>query len=148
VRDICERQREVSSHADIRIDAPDLPIAVHCDSILIEQVVVNLLSNAVKYSGETPLVEVKVWVDGSRAYCSIRDWGIGIPSDEVGKIFDRFYRARTATGIAGTGIGLNFAQKIMHLHGGEINVESYEAGGSVFTFDLPVSNANQAQQAA
>ncbi|KAB0266088.1 sensor histidine kinase [Microvirga brassicacearum] len=148
VRDICERQREVSSHADIRIDAPDLPINVHCDSILIEQVVVNLLSNAVKYSGETPLVEVKVWIDGSRAYCSIRDWGLGIPSDEVGKIFDRFYRARTATGIAGTGIGLNFAQKIMHLHGGEINVESYEAGGSIFTFDLPVSNADQAQQAA
>ena len=64
------------------------------------------------------VVEVKVWVDGSRAYCSIRDWGIGIPADEVAKIFDRFYRARTATGIAGTGIGLNFAQKIMHLHGG------------------------------
>jgi PAS domain S-box-containing protein len=148
VRDICERQREVSSHADIRIDAPDLPLTVHCDSILIEQVVVNLLSNAVKYSGDAPIVEVKVWADGSRAYCSIRDWGIGIPADEVAKIFDRFYRARTATGIAGTGIGLNFAQKIMHLHGGEIQVESYEAGGSTFTFDLPVSNANQAQQAA
>ena len=131
VRDICERQREISSHADIRVDAPDLPIPVHCDSILIEQVVVNLLSNAVKYSGETPVVEVKVWVDGSRAYCSVRDWGIGIPADEVAKIFDRFYRARTASGIAGTGIGLNFAQKIMHLHGGEIQVESYEAGGSI-----------------
>ena len=148
VRDICERQREISSHAEIRVDAPDLPISVHCDSILIEQVVVNLLSNAVKYSGEMPVVEVKVWVDGSRAYCSIRDWGIGIPADEVAKIFDRFYRARTATGIAGTGIGLNFAQKIMHLHGGDIQVESYEAGGSTFTFDLPVSNADQAQQAA
>ncbi|HZH52050.1 MAG TPA: ATP-binding protein [Microvirga sp.] len=148
VSEICERQRELSTHAEIRFDAPDSPVQVYCDGILIEQVVINLLSNAVKYSGETPVVEVKIWTEGARAYCSVRDWGIGIPPDEITKIFDRFYRARTATGIAGTGIGLNFAQKIMHLHGGEIQVESYEAAGSLFTFDLPVSNADQAQQAA
>ncbi|MCB5177482.1 MULTISPECIES: sensor histidine kinase [Microvirga] len=148
VAEICERQRELSTHADIRFVAPEKTVQVYCDSILIEQVVINLLSNAVKYSGDTPVVEVKIWADGARAYCSVRDWGIGIPADEIAKIFDRFYRARTATGIAGTGIGLNFAQKIMHLHGGEIQVESYEAAGSLFTFDLPVSNAGEAQQAA
>src|SRR5690606_15291778 len=59
VSEICDRQRELSSHADIRIDAPLHPVQVHCDSILIEQVVINLLSNAVKYSGDTPVVEVK-----------------------------------------------------------------------------------------
>jgi PAS domain S-box-containing protein len=148
VAEICERQREVSAHAEIRFVAPEKPVEVYCDSMLIEQVVMNLLSNAVKYSGDTPVAEVKIWTDGARAYCSVRDWGIGIPADEIEKIFDRFYRARTATGIAGTGIGLNFAQKIMHLHGGEIQVESYEAAGSLFTFDLPVSPADQAQQAA
>jgi len=148
VWDICDRQRELSSHAEIRFDAPETAVQVYCDSILIEQVVINLLTNAIKYSGETPVVEVKIWMDGSRAYCSVRDWGIGIPADEVSRIFERFYRARTATGIAGTGIGLNFAQKIMHLHGGEIQVESYEAAGSLFTFDLPMSNVDQSQQAA
>lgn len=148
VGDICERQRELSNHAEIRFRAPEKPVEVYCDAILIEQVIINLLSNAVKYSGESPVVEVKIWMDGSRAYCSVRDWGIGIPADEISKIFDRFYRARTAYGIAGTGIGLNFAQKIMHLHGGEIQVESYEAAGSLFTFDLPVSNIDQSQQAA
>ena len=148
VGDICERQRELSGHAEIRFSAPDRPVQVHCDSILIEQVVINLLSNAVKYSGEKPVVEVRIWMDGSRAYCSVRDWGIGIPPDEIPKIFERFYRARTASGIAGTGIGLNFAQKIMHLHGGEIHVESYEAAGSMFTFDLPASNVDHTQQAA
>ena len=148
VTDICERQREVSSQADIRFDVPDVPVRVYCDGMLIEQVVVNLLSNAIKYSGDTPIVEIKIWMDGSRAFCSVRDWGIGIPADEISKIFDRFYRARTATGIAGTGIGLNFAQRIMHLHGGDIQVESYEAAGSLFTFDLPIANADQAQQAA
>lgn len=148
VWDICERQQELSSHAEIRLNAPETPVQVYCDSMLIEQVVINLLSNAVKYSGEHPVVEVKIWMEGSRAYCSVRDWGIGIPADEVSRIFERFYRARTATGIAGTGIGLNFAQKIMHLHGGEIQVESYEAAGSLFTFDLPMLNADQSQQAA
>lgn len=148
VMDICERQKEVSAQADIRFEVPDLPVRVYCDGMLIEQVVVNLLSNAIKYSGNTPVVEIKIWMDGSRAFCSVRDWGIGIPADELPKIFDRFYRARTASGIAGTGIGLNFAQRIMHLHGGEIQVESYEAAGSLFTFDLPIANADQTQQAA
>ncbi len=148
VMDISERQSELNSHADIRFQVPDTPVRVYCDSMLIEQVVINLLSNAIKYSGEQPVVEIKVWMDGARAYCSVRDWGIGIPADELPKIFDRFYRARTASGIAGTGIGLNFAQRIMHLHGGDIQVESFEAGGSLFTFDLPLSNVDQAQQAA
>ncbi|MGO4386287.1 ATP-binding protein [Microvirga sp. 2YAF29] len=148
VMDISERQSELNSHADIRFQVPDTPVRVYCDSMLIEQVVINLLSNAIKYSGEKPVVEIKVWMDGARAYCSIRDWGIGIPADELPKIFDRFYRARTASGIAGTGIGLNFAQRIMHLHGGDIQVESFEAGGSLFTFDLPLSNVDHAQQAA
>ncbi|MFC5084667.1 sensor histidine kinase [Microvirga arabica] len=148
VMDICERQREVSSQADIRFDVPDNPVHVYCDGMLIEQVVVNLLSNAIKYSGTSPVVEIKIWMDGSRAYCSVRVWGIGIPANELPKIFERFYRASTASGIAGTGIGLNLAQRIMHLHGGEIHVESYEAAGSLFTFDLPIANADQAQQAA
>jgi PAS domain S-box-containing protein len=148
VTDICERQREVSSQAEIRFDVPEAPVRVYCDGMLIEQVVVNLLSNAIKYSGAAPVVEIKIWMDGSRAYCSVRDWGIGIPAEELPRIFDRFYRASTASGIAGTGIGLNFAQRIMHLHGGEIQVESYEAAGSLFTFDLPIANADQAQKAA
>ena len=148
VMDICERQREVSDQADIRFDVPEVPVRVYCDGMLIEQVVVDLLSNAIKYSGTSPVVEIKIWMDGSRAHCSVRDWGIGIPAGELPKIFERFYRASTASGIAGTGIGLNFAQRIMHLHGGEIHVESYEAAGSLFTFDLPIANADQAQQAA
>lgn len=148
VVDIGERQSELNSHSTIRFAVPEYPVEVYCDTMLIEQVFINLLTNALKYSGEKPVVEIKVWTEGARAFCSVRDWGIGIPEDELPKIFDRFYRARTASGIAGTGIGLNFAQRIMHLHGGEIQVESFEAEGSLFTFDLPLSNVDQAQRAA
>lgn len=148
VWDICERQKELSPYAQIRFDAPDKPVRTSCDSILVEQVVINLLSNAVKYSGESPVVDVAIWMEGDRAYCSVRDMGIGIPSDEISRIFDRFYRARTAYGIAGTGIGLNFAQKIIQLHGGMIHVQSHEAVGSVFTFDLPLEGAEEEPKAA
>ncbi|WP_230532898.1 sensor histidine kinase [Microvirga roseola] len=86
VLDICDRQREISPHADIRFDVPDTPVQVYCDSMLIEQVVINLLSNAIKYSGDTPVAEIKIWMEGARVFCSIRDWGIGIPADEVSKI--------------------------------------------------------------
>ncbi|MET0427516.1 MAG: ATP-binding protein [Microvirga sp.] len=148
IGELCDRQREMSPNAEICFDAPLAPVQTRCDSILIEQVVINLLSNAVKYSGERPSVDVKVWVDGNRAFCSVRDTGIGIPADEVSRIFDRFYRARTASGIAGTGIGLNFAQKIMHMHESTIEVQSHEGTGSIFTFALPIENAEQASQAA
>jgi len=148
VEEHCERQRELTPHASIalRADAPN--VQAYCDGLLIEQVIVNLLSNAVKYSGEHPRIDVRVWSDGSRAYCCVADRGVGIPADEVPRIFDRFYRARTAVGIAGTGIGLNFAQKIMQLHGGTIDVRSDVALGSAFTFDLPVRQADLDTKAA
>ncbi|NNC00977.1 hypothetical protein HI113_44780, partial [Corallococcus exiguus] len=105
VWDIAERHRELTPFAIIDIEVPEQPLKIHCDGILIEQVVINLLSNAIKYSGENPRVKIKLWLDADRAFCSVADSGIGIPSDELSKIFDRFYRARTASGIAGTGIG-------------------------------------------
>jgi PAS domain S-box-containing protein len=148
VNEICERQRDQTPQAKITLQTPDEPIDTYCDSILVEQVVINLLSNAVKYSRDNPVVEIAIWIEGGRAYCSVRDSGLGIPEDELSRIFDRFYRARTASGIAGTGIGLNFAQKIVQLHGGSIRVQSHEAIGSVFTFDLPLIAAGQANRAA
>jgi PAS domain S-box-containing protein len=148
VADICERQREMSPQAVIRFEASRKAINVLCDSILIEQVVINLLSNAVKYSDDQPVVDVRVSVRDGRGVCSVRDSGIGIPPDEVSRIFDRFYRARTASGIAGTGIGLNFAQKILHLHGSDIRAESREGVGSIFTFDLSLAAAEDAAAAA
>jgi signal transduction histidine kinase len=116
--------------------------------MLIEQVVGNLLSNAVKYSGSASSVEVRIGETEKGVVCSVRDWGIGIPADELDKVFNRFFRARTASGIAGTGIGLNVARQIIQMHGGEIRVESREGEGSIFTFTMPLMGAVQAPQAA
>jgi PAS domain S-box-containing protein len=149
VSDVCERQRELSRQVDIRFLAPGHRVEVVCDGILIEQVVGNLLSNAVKYSSGTKAsVEIRIAVRDQEVSCSVRDWGLGIPADELPKVFDRFYRARTASGIAGTGIGLNVARQIMQMHGGVIDVESLEGEGSTFTFIIPITSAAQAPQAA
>ncbi len=148
VSDVCERQRELSPHVEICLSAPDDPVEIVCDGILIEQVVGNLLSNAVKYSDSVATVEVRITVEDGAVQCSVRDWGIGIPADEVSRIFDRFYRARTATGIAGTGIGLNVARHIMQMHGGKIHVDSRVGEGSTFTIFMPATSAALAPRAA
>jgi len=148
VAEVCERQRELSPGINIRFIAPSSPVTIACDPILIEQVVINLVSNAVKYSGDARAVEVKVWADQGAAHCSVRDWGIGIPDDELPKVFERFYRARTAAGIAGTGIGLNFARQILALHGGDMQVQSRVGEGSTFTFSLPEKNSAPVYEAA
>jgi signal transduction histidine kinase len=148
VTEICERQREISAKAVVRLRTTPHPVQVLCDVILIEQVISNLLSNALKYSGNTAEVEVRISVEEERVCCSVRDWGVGIPADELPKVFDRFYRARTATGIAGTGIGLDVARQIMLMHGGDIRAESREGEGSTFTFTLPTATFAEAPQAA
>lgn len=148
ISDLCERQRELSPDIHITLHAPAQGIQASCDGILIEQVVGNLLSNAVKYSGRASAVEVRIAAEDDVVTCSVRDWGIGIPADELGKVFDRFFRARTASGIAGTGIGLNVARQIVQMHGGDIRVESREGEGSLFTFTIPAVSAVQAPQAA
>jgi PAS domain S-box-containing protein len=148
VAEVCERQRELNPQIDIRLEAPSCGVEVCCDGMLIEQAFSNLLSNAVKYSGGASRVEIQLGADDANVSCSVRDWGIGIPADDLSKVFDRFYRARTAGGIAGTGLGLNFARHIMRMHGGDIEVESREGEGSIFTLSMPISSAAQATQAA
>jgi PAS domain S-box-containing protein len=148
VTDVCEYQREISPGFEISLMTPAEPVEFACDAMLIEQVLVNLLSNAVKYSGNASLVAVRLWTEGGMVKCSVRDWGIGIPAEEVPNVFRRFYRARTAAGIAGTGIGLNVAQEIVRMHGGDIEVESREGQGSTFTLSIPLTAALAARQAA
>lgn len=138
VAEACERQRELAPGRRIETDLDGLPPAVRCDPILIEQVVSNLLSNALKYSPEHEPIEVRAWAETDVIRFSVRDRGVGVPADDVPHLFERFFRARTAAGIDGTGIGLNLARAIAHMHGGEIAVETKEGAGSTFTLSLPL----------
>jgi signal transduction histidine kinase len=68
---------------------------------------------------------------------SVKDHGIGIPSDDLPRLFQPFFRSRNAASYAGTGLGLSLADRIVRLHGGSITVESQEGRGSIFTVHLP-----------
>jgi len=108
------------------------------DAGALEQIFTNLISNAVKYSPEAALVSINGCIADGNAIVSITDRGVGIPADEIDKMFERFYRASTSEGIVGTGIGLNIAQQLTEQHGGKISLESVVGSGTTFTVCLPI----------
>ncbi len=99
----------------------------------------NLMENAVKYSDPGSTVQVRAGTDGRAVDLEVRDHGIGIPSRDLDRIFERFYRVDQGRGreTGGTGLGLSIVRHVAHNHGGEVLVESREGEGSTFTLRLP-----------
>ena len=141
VADVCRRQQELSPQHEIVLSQGRGPGEISGDAKKLEQVFTNLLSNAVKYAPDSPRIEVCLAASGGQMVVSVRDQGLGIPADDLPRLFQRYFRARTATGIAGTGIGLNLVKRFVELHGGAIEVESVEGEGSTFTVRLPISGS-------
>lgn len=119
---------------------PRLPIVAGDRDRLI-QVMSNLVNNAVKYSPEGGTVTISSRVEGGFALVSVTDTGIGIPSDEIAHVFERFRRVRSgaAQAIPGTGLGLTIVKQIVEMHGGKIWVESALGHGSSFHFTIPLA---------
>ncbi|MCU1229583.1 MAG: multi-sensor signal transduction histidine kinase, partial [Acidobacteria bacterium] len=106
----------------------------------MRQVVDNLLSNAIKYSGETSDIDVHVSANDGHMLTAVIDHGIGIPRDEIPKLFERFHRARNVSSryYGGLGLGLYIAKAIIEAHQGSIAVDSEEGQGAQFTIRLPM----------
>jgi two-component system phosphate regulon sensor histidine kinase PhoR/two-component system sensor histidine kinase VicK len=99
----------------------------------------NLIDNAIKYSNEGGTVEVTAQALPTAVEVSVKDQGIGMPSNVVSNLFHKFYRShRSRETVAGTGIGLYICKAIVESHGGTIGVRSVEGEGSTFTFTLPI----------
>lgn len=105
----------------------------------IEEVLVNLLHNAIKFTQPGGRIEISAKIEGDSALISVADTGIGIPPDDLPRIFERFYKADKARAGGGTGLGLAIAKHIVEMHGGKIWAESADGGGSTFSFTLPVA---------
>ena len=119
--------------------ADDLPRASF-DRDKISQVSTNLISNAIKFTPEQGQVSVCVQQQGQDWTIAVNDTGVGIPKDELPKIFDRFYRVhRPGKQIQGTGLGLTIVKKIVTMHGGRIEVKSEIDQGTTFTVFLPLA---------
>jgi two-component system phosphate regulon sensor histidine kinase PhoR len=130
---------------NLRVEcADDLP-KVKIDSQRLEQVLVNLIHNAVKFTragGEIVLVaeaEPGVVPKGDAIRFAVRDTGIGIPAEDVSRIFERFYRVDKSRAGSGTGLGLSIAKHIVEAHNGKIWAESMEGKGSTFYFTMTVA---------
>lgn len=109
------------------------------DPKLTRHILVNLLSNAIKYSAENTAIEIVLGREASHLVLSVRDEGMGIPENEQGQIFNRFFRARNAENIQGTGLGLNIVKQYTELMGGTIEFSSKLGEGSRFVLKLPIS---------
>jgi PAS domain S-box-containing protein len=133
-----KRQKLSSQHHRFDTAIEALPPVMRCDALAISQVLTNLLSNAVKYAPRAPDITIRGWEEDGFVFLSVKDEGVGIDAEDVPKLFQPYFRARTSTGIAGTGIGLSLVKQIVTLHDGEIIVESARGKGTCFTLVLPV----------
>ena len=114
---------------------------VSADMGKIQQVVANLTDNAIKFSHSNSIIRIETTEKGDKVFVSVKDSGIGIPSDAQQLIFDRFYKTDLSRGKdkKGTGLGLAITKEILQAHGQNINVISTEGVGSEFIFTLAKS---------
>jgi signal transduction histidine kinase len=149
VTDLGRMLNEVLTKIRPQIDEKDLTLEVvlpeklpepELDKDKIATVLVNLLGNAVKYTPDGGRVTFRVNVTDNQIEISVEDTGVGIAKDEVGKVFDKFFRSDDprVQEQTGTGLGLALAQEVVRLHGGRIGVESEINKGSTFSVYLPL----------
>jgi len=136
IRDTQPRLRE--RRLEIGYSAQGKALAF-ADPRALEQVLINLLDNAMKYSEPGGRIELAVEEAGPKLRVRVRDTGIGIPEEDLGRIFERFYRVDKARSraLGGTGLGLAIVKHLVQSLGGEISVASRLGEGSTFTFTLP-----------
>lgn len=129
-----------------RVQIPEHLPPVQADADRLHQVLINLLSNAVKFSPQGGVITTAIRYEGNEVFVSVADQGIGIPPEELPKVFDRFFRVdnRDIRNIGGTGLGLTLVKDIIASHGGSVWVESTPGQGSTFFFTLPISKKSQA----
>ena len=149
VRDVVHRHPTAVSDRRFHMNVPDETLIVIGDRDRLEQVLGNLLENAVKYSPEGSEILITGDNREDQVVTSVCDHGIGIPSDELMQVFERFHRGRqvSSTNYGGLGLGLYITKQIIERHGGKIWVESREGTGTTFHFSLPAVPATVATQA-
>lgn len=123
----------------VTINIPPAVPKVLADDQRLSQVLFNLLDNAIKYTPEKGKITVSADVQKETVRVSVTDTGIGIPPEDLPRVFERFYRVDKARSreLGGTGLGLSIVKHLIHAHGGEVEVESTLGLGSRFSFTLP-----------
>lgn len=136
------RSQTERSRLTLAIEVPPGLPAVRADRARVEQVVLNLLHNAIKFTPPGGRVTIAAVERDGSLEVSVRDTGVGVPEDELPRLFERFYKADKARRSEGTGLGLAIAKHIVQAHGGAIWAESRPGNGSTFRFTLPLAKAD------
>lgn len=127
---ICKKGQEIKCQCDVSGK-------VFLDGNLFKNILVNLLSNAIKFSPEQSLIQVSLTTDAKGVLLHVADNGIGISEEDQQHLFERFFRAKNATNIQGTGLGLHIIGKYVELMHGSITLDSTLQKGTTFTIAIP-----------
>ena len=131
-------------HIELTVDT-GAGCVVHGDRLRLTQLLSNLVSNAVKFTPEGGQVRVRVGEQGGTCVVEVTDSGIGIPAEDRSHLFERFYRASTATGTAGSGLGLAISKAIAEAHGGTIRLADSGGSGTRFVVEIPLQVAGEVE---
>ena len=131
------RQKQLS----VTVEAADADLSAFTDPDRLKQILVNLVDNAVKYTPDGGKILIKACREGNVVQFTVKDSGIGIPAEDLPRIFERFYRIdkARARSVGGTGLGLAIVKQLVDGLGGTIEVESKPDAGTTFVFSLPAA---------
>lgn len=134
---MCGKTEEKQQELRVEV-AAGMP-AIKADRDKLKQVILNLLSNAIKYTPDHGMIRLAAGCTDHEAFIQVNDTGIGIPAENLPRIFEKFYRVPGAEHAAqGTGLGLSICKRIITAHGGHIEVESQACQGTTFSVYLPL----------
>lgn len=143
IQTVIDKFYSVALERDLQllVSVPTEEINIFLSTSSFQRLIENLVENALRYTESGGIIKVNLHQDGQDAILSVTDTGIGIPTDEIPHIFDRFYRAKNATRktTKGTGLGLAIVQKIVETHNGRIDVQSQIGVGTTFTVHFPLA---------
>ncbi|MEU7755155.1 HAMP domain-containing sensor histidine kinase [Micromonospora sp. NPDC049171] len=152
--DVSDESTELLDLADVVVAAatrarsrvPDIEVALDVTSVWVsgrpaalQRAVLNLIDNAGKWSPADQPVQVRLRAEGASAVLVVDDAGPGIDAADVPRVFDRFYRADSARGLPGSGLGLSIVQRVVDAHGGRATVARSVRGGALLRVDLPAA---------
>ncbi len=143
VEEAVQKTEYLAKEKEIKVVKELEPLfSIKLDPDLIKQVITNLLENAIKYSPSKSQVTLKTEEKENKVYLQVIDQGIGIPEDELPRLFMKFFRSRKAKNspVKGSGLGLYLSRYFVELHQGRLTVVSAENRGSTFTIELPISS--------
>ncbi len=144
-------EQNIEISLDVKTPSP----VAECDHEKIVQIFTNLVSNAIKFSSIDSTIEIIISqqspdssnynLDADSLLCQVKDYGIGIPENELDAVFDKFVQSsKTTTGAGGTGLGLSICKELVEGHSGKIWCHNHAGGGAIFTFSLPIKHIEKA----